>query len=185
MPLLDFSDTTTIGVLTAIGVVLAAIAAGTGIVSVRQGRRQWQSSSQPLLYLTAFSHPETGVVTLELLNSGGSVALGTSLLYVSGSSVARGSLGNLGPGRRLVLMTAPMPDVSANPAGGLLSCYEDEGRSVAQTYFLGSNDVRRRYRKRWWRGVPSDEEMFAEEYPDISLDGLEEVAVQTPMLTQP
>lgn len=182
--MLDFSDTTTIGILTAVGVVLAAIAAGTGIVSVRQGKRQWQASSRPLLYMTAARHPETGVVTLELLNSGGSVALGTTRLFVSGSSVARGLVGNLAAGRRLVLTTAPMPDVIANPADGLLSCFEDERRRVAQTYFL-HDDVRRRYRKRWWRDVPTDEEMFAEEYPDIALDGLEEVAVQTPMLTQP
>jgi hypothetical protein len=136
--------------------------------------------------MTAFSHPETGVVTFELLNSGGSVALGTTFLFVSGSSVARGRIGNFAAGRRLVIKTAaPMPDVIANPSAGLLSCYEDEGRSVAQTYFVGTHDARRRYRRRWWRDVPSDEEMLAKEYPDIPLDGLEEVAVETPMLAQP
>ena len=82
-------------------------------------------------------------------------------------------------------MTAPMPDVTANPSGGLVSCYEDEGRTVAQAYFIGTHEARRRYRKRWWRSVPSDDEMFAEEFPDISLAGLGEVAIQTPMLTQP
>jgi hypothetical protein len=179
----DFSDTTTIGIFT---IVLAGVAAVTGIVSVLQGKRQWRASSRPLLYMTAFGHPETGVVTLEFLNSGGSVALGTTFLFVSGSSVARGRIGNFAAGRRLVITTAPMPDLTANPTGGLLSCYEYEGRSVAQTYFLSyDKEVRRRYRKRWWRDVPTDGEMFAEEYPDISLDGLDEVATQTPMLTQP
>lgn len=180
----DFSDTTTIGILTALGVVVATIAAVTGIVSVWQGRRAWKASSRPLLYMTAFRHPETGVVTLDLINSGGGVALGTTLLFVVGSSVARGRFGNFAAGRRLAIMTEPMPDLG-NPSGGLVSCFEDEGRRVAQAYFLGSNDLRRRYRKRWWRDVPSDEEMFAEEYPDIPLDGLEDVATQTPMLAQP
>lgn len=170
--------------LTAVGVALAAIAALTGVVSVRQGSRAWQAASRPLLYMTAFGHPETGEVTLELLNSGGSPALGTTLLFISGSSVARGRIGNFAAGKRLVLTTAPMPNVTMNPSGGLLSCYEDDRRRVAQTYLL-HNDFRRRYRKRWWRNVPSDEEMFADEYPDISLDGLEEVEVHTPMLTQP
>lgn len=142
--------------------------------ALRAGRppslRAWQAASRPLLYVTAFGHPETGEVTLELLNSGGCPALGTTLLFISGSSVARGRIGNLAAGRRLVLTTA---DVTMNPSGGLLSCYEDDRRRVAQTYFL-HNDVRRRYRKRWWRDAPSDEEMFAHESPDISLDGLEE-----------
>jgi hypothetical protein len=188
--LLDFSDTTTIGVLTAVGVVFALIAAITGVVSVRQGRRAWQASSRPLLYMTAFQHPETGIVTFDLLNSGGSVALGTTILFVTGSCAARGSIGNFAAGRRLVVKTSePMPDVMTNPSGGLLSAYEDEGRRVAQTYFVQVDDrrpdVRLRYRKRWWHGVPSDDEMFAEQFPDISLDGLTEVGTTTPMLTQP
>jgi hypothetical protein len=97
--------------------------------------------------MTAFRHPETGVLTLDLLNSGGSVALGTTFLFVSGSSVVRGRVGNFAADRRLVIQTtAPVPDVLANQAGGLVSCYEGEGRRVAQTYFLGSEDARRRYR---------------------------------------
>lgn len=88
--------------------------------------------------MTAFRHPETGLVTLELLNSGGVVALGTTLLFVSGSSVVRGSIGNFAAGRRLTLMTTrPMPDVLANPVGGLVSCFEDEGRSVGSDLLPG------------------------------------------------
>jgi hypothetical protein len=84
----------------------------------------------------------------------------------------------------LVLQTkSAMPDVLSNPAGGLVSCFEGDERKVVQTFFL--TNARRRYRKRWWRSLPSDDEMLAEEYPDIRLDGLDEVAVTTPMLTQP
>jgi hypothetical protein len=165
LPVPDFSDTTTIGILTALGVVVATIAAVTGVVSVLQGRRAWKASARPSLYMTAVRHPKTGAVTLDLINSGGGVALGTTLLLVIGSSVARGRIGNFASGRRLVVETDPMPDLSENPSGGVVSCFEDEGRSVAQAYFLNSNDVRRRYRKRRWRDVPSDEEMFAKEYP--------------------
>jgi hypothetical protein len=179
----DFSDTTTIGILTAVGVALAAIAAITGVVSVQQGSRAWRASSRPLLQMLVSRHPTTGICTITLLNSGGGTALGTTILFVSGSSVARGTVGILGPGRQRVLNTDPMPDVTSNPAGGLASCFEDDERSVAQTYFL--NNTRRLYRKRLWRTVPSDDEMFAEEYPDVPLDGLEEVAVHTPMLAQP
>ncbi len=179
----DFSDTTTIGVLTAIGLALSAIAAITGIVSVRQGSRAWRSSSRPLLHMAVARHPTTGECTLTLLNAGGGTALGTTFLFVIGSSVARGFVGILEPGRRLVLTTDPMPDVEANPAGGLISCYEDDARTVAQAWFL--TNARRRYRKRLWRNVPNDEEVFAEAYPNIPLAGLQQVAVHTPMLVQP
>ena len=127
-------------------------------------------------------HPDTGVCTITLVNSGGGTALGTTFRFVSGSSIARGFVGILDPGRRLILQTGQMPDVISNPAGGFVSCFEDDERSVVQTYFL--SNTRRRYRKRRLREVPSDDEMFAGEYPDIPLEGLEEVAIRTP-LTQP
>lgn len=110
------------------------------------------------------------------------------MLFVSGSSVARGYLGNFPAGRRLVVNTRePMPDVRTNPTGGVFSGYEDESHRVAQAYFVRDGPgVRRRYRKRWWRReIPSDDEMFADEFPEISLDELTEVTTTTPMLTQP
>jgi len=134
--------------------------------------------------MTVFRHPETGILTLDLLNSGGGVAFGTTILFVSGASVVRGRIGNFAAGRRLVLKTRePMPDVLTSPVGGLLSCYEDEDRCVAQTFFVPTN-TRRRYRKRRWRDVPTDDEIFASEFPDVSLDELNEVGTTTPMLTQ-
>ena len=79
-----------------------------------------------------------------------------------------------------------MPDVTTNPTGGLFSGYEDESYRVAQAYFvLDGPGARRRYRKRRGRDIPSDDEMFAEQFPEISLDGLTEVPTTTPMLTQP
>lgn len=128
-------------------------------------------------------HPENGICTITLVNTGGGTALGTTFIFVSGSSAVRGFVGILDPGRRVILKTDPMPDVSTNPAGGFVSCFEDDERNVVQSWFL--TNTRRRYRKRPWREVPSDDEMFADEYPDISLDGREAVAVHTPMLAQP
>jgi hypothetical protein len=152
-------------------------------VSVRQGARAWQASSRPLLQLTVSREPKTGVCTIALHNAGGGAALGTTFLFVSGSWVARGYVGILRSGRELVIKTNPMPDVATNPGGGLVSCYEDDEGRVAQTFFL--TKVRRRYRKRLWRDVPTDEKMFAEQYPSVSLDDLNEAAVSTPMLAQP
>jgi hypothetical protein len=181
----EFSDST-LGVLTALGVALAAIAAITGIVSVRQGSRAWRAASRPLLHMTVFRDPETGVCTIEILNSGGGTALGATLLFVSGSYEARGRFGNLAPGRRVVLNTDPMPDVVEDPSAGVVSCYEDEARRVAQAFFVShSPGRRRRYRKRLWRDVPSDDEMLAAEFPNVPLDRLESVGIHTPMLTQP
>jgi hypothetical protein len=174
-------------VLTAVGVVLALIAALTGSVSVLQGRRAWLASSRPMLFMTARRNVDTGVVTLDVHNAGGGVALGTTLLFISGSSVARGYVGNFAAGRRLVITTRkPMPDVRTNPSGGVVSGFEDDSYRVAQAYFVCDGPgVRRRYRKRRERDIPSDEEMFAEEFPAISLEGLTEVETTTPMLTQP
>ena len=60
-----------------------------------------------------------------------------------------------------------------------------EGRLLRSSLYCRACNARRRYRKRPWRDVPSDDEMFADEYPDIPLDGLEEIAVETPVLAQP
>ena len=87
---IDFSDPTLTGVLAAVGVILAAVAAVTGLVSVWQGRRSWRTSRLPELQAQR-NRTSAGVVQLTIVNAGGGVAAGTSFLLVSGNHKVRGT----------------------------------------------------------------------------------------------
>jgi predicted RND superfamily exporter protein len=78
----DFSDAQTIGILTAIGMILALVAAVTGIISVRQGARAWRASQRPLLQAFVTQNPEDGLVTATISNTGAGSANGTTFVIV-------------------------------------------------------------------------------------------------------
>jgi hypothetical protein len=177
----DFSDAQTIGILTATGMILALVAAVTGIISVRQGARAWRASQRPLLQAFVTQNPEDGLVTATISNTGAGSANGTTFVIVFGDSFVWGLLGILEPGRRVVITThEPLPNIAEGFAG-LVSCYEN---GTAQAFFFTGE--RRIYKTRpWRRRIPTDDEMLAEVYPEVSLRGLRQVKWHVPMVTQP
>lgn len=178
---LDLSDDTV--VLALIGIFLAAIAAITGTIAVLQNRRAWRAGRFPELRFAVSDPGRGGLAQVTVINATAIPAPGTSVLVVIGDAVVKGGVGLLeGNGRRVIQTAEPISGI--DPVAGLVSCHQPDGSM--QTFFAEQDRQERKvYRKRpWRREFPTDEKMFADEFPDVSLDGRRELAWTYPRLAQ-